>query len=117
MGGYFIFFVFYFLFVFAIVVFLIIAQWKVYTKAGKPGWAVLIPIYNTIILLEIAGKEWWWIFLFMLPIVNIVIMIIVMIEISKAFGKTGGFAVGLILLPIVFWPILGFGKAKYEGNE
>lgn len=109
------FFFIYFLFVFAIVAFFIVVQWKIYTKAGKPGWAVLIPIYNTIVLLDIVKKEWWWIFLFMIPIVNIVIAIIVYVELAKVFGKPGSFAVGLLLLPIVFFPILAFGSAKYEG--
>ncbi len=101
----------------SIAVFVIIAQWKIYTKAGWQGWEVLIPVYNTIVLLKIAGKEWWWIFFYFIPIVNIVISIIVMIGLSKAFGKPNSFAVGLILLPIVFLPILAFGKAKYHDTE
>ncbi len=94
---------------------LIISQWKIYTKAGKPGWAVLIPIYNTIVLLEIVKKEWWWIFLLLIPVVNIVILIIIYIELAKVFDKPGSFAIGLLLLPCIFFPILGFGRAEYKG--
>ena len=99
----------------AIIIFLIAAQWKVYTKAGKPGWAVIIPIYNFIVLLEIVGKPWWWFLLALIPIVNIVIIIIVYHRLSLSFGKGAGFTVGLILLSFIFWPILGFGSATYQG--
>lgn len=101
------------------VVFLVIAivmiasLWKIYTKAGKPGWACLVPIYNLVILLEIVKKPVWWIILMLIPIVNIIIMIIVAVELAKAFGKPGGFAAGLILLPYIFYPILAFGNAEY----
>jgi hypothetical protein len=94
---------------------LIVAEWKIYTKAGKPGWAVLIPIYNTIVMLEIVGKPWWWILLMLIPGVNIVFVIWMINLLSKSFGKDEGFTVGLLLLSIVFYPILGFGSAKYQG--
>jgi len=99
----------------AIAVVLIIAQWKIYEKAGKPGWAILIPIYNVIVLLEIVGKPLWWIFLFLIPFVNIIFGIWVTNLLSKSFGKDEAFTVGLILLGIIFYPILGFGDAKYVG--
>lgn len=99
----------------AIVVFLIAAQWKIYTKAGKPGWACIIPIYNTIVLLEIVGKPTWWILLLLIPGVNLVIGIWVTNLLSKSFGKDEGFTVGLILLSFIFYPLLGFGDAEYQG--
>lgn len=99
----------------AIVVFMIACQWKVYSKAGKPGWACIVPIYNLIVLLEICGKPWWWFFLMLIPIVNIVIIIIVYIELAKSFGHGAGFALGLMFLGIIFWPILAFGSSKYVG--
>ncbi len=99
----------------AIVVLIVVAQWKIYTKAGKPGWACLIPIYNIIVLLEIVGKPWWWILLLLIPVVNIVFAIWMTNLLSLSFGKSEGFTVGLILLPIVFYPILGFGDAQYSG--
>jgi len=99
----------------AVVVVSIAALWKVFTKAGKPGWASIIPIYNMIVLLEITGKPIWWLILYFIPIVNIVITIMVAVELSNKFNKSSGFAVGLILLPFIFYPILGFGSAEYKG--
>jgi len=93
----------------------IIGQWKVYTKAGKPGWACIIPIYNLIVLLEIVGKPIWWIFLFLIPCVNIIFLVWTFNLLSKSFGQSEGFTVGLILLGFVFWPILGFGNYQYLG--
>jgi hypothetical protein len=93
----------------------IAGQWKVYSKAGKPGWACIIPIYNIIVLLEIVGKPIWWIFLFLIPCVNIVFGIWTINLVSKSFGQSEGFTVGLILLGFIFWPILGFGSSKYLG--
>jgi hypothetical protein len=103
----------YFVILMAILVFFIACQWKIYSKAGKPGWACLVPIYNIVVLLEIVKKPIWWILLMMIPIVNFVIMIIVTVELAKAFGKSGGYAAGLLLLPIIFYPMLAFGDAKY----
>jgi len=98
----------------AVVVVVIAGLWKTFTKAGKPGWAAIIPIYNAIVLLEIAGRPLWWFVLLLIPLVNIVISIIVALDIAKRFGQSVGFAIGLILLPFVFYPILGFGSAKYQ---
>ena len=103
------------MFFLALTLFVIIAYWRVFEKANEPGWAAIIPIYNTIILLKVVGKPWWWIFLFIIPFVNIVIMIIVMHALSKSFGQDGGFTVGLVLLGVVFIPILGFGSYEYIG--
>ena len=99
----------------AIIVGIIAGIWKVFTKAGKPGWAALIPIYNAIVILEIAGKPLWWIILLLIPVVNFVIAILVNIAVAEKFGKSSGFGVGLALLGFIFYPILGFGDAKYQG--
>ena len=99
----------------AIVVLLIASVWIVYTKASQPGWACLIPFYNIWVLLKIVGRPGWWLILYFIPFVNIVIWIIVAVDLSHSFGKGGGFAVGLILLPFVFYPILAWGDATYEG--
>ncbi len=97
----------------AFVVFIIASVWKTFEKAGQPGWAAIVPIYNFYIMSKIAGvKNWWLIFI---PIANIYIAIVTLNGVSKAFGKDVGFTIGLILLGIVFWPILGFGDAKYIG--
>jgi hypothetical protein len=93
----------------------IAGMWKTNTKAGQYGWACLVPIYNIIVLLRIAGKPWWWIFLFLIPIVNLVIIIIVNIDVAKNFGKGAAFGIGLFLLGFIFFPILGFGDAQYQG--
>jgi hypothetical protein len=89
--------------------------WKTFTKAGEPGWAAIIPIYNTIVLLKIIGRPIWWIILLLIPFVNIVVGIIMLLDLAKAFGKGTGFAVGLIFLSFIFIPILGFGDAQYQG--
>jgi hypothetical protein len=101
----------------AIIIFMLAAMWKVFTKAGKPGWGVIIPIYNIILMLQIAGKPVWWIILLFIPILNFVVSILILAGIAKNFGKGAGFVVGLILLPIIFYPILGFGSATYSPVE
>jgi len=98
-----------------VAVLVIAGMWKVFTKAGKPGWAAIIPIYNVVVLLQIAGKPLWWIVLLFIPIVNIVIAVMVMISVAKAFGKGTGFALGLLFLSPIFIPILGFSDAQYTG--
>lgn len=99
----------------ALIVFLIAVMWKVFTKAGKPGWAAIIPFYNTYVLIKIAGRPGWWLVLFFIPIAQIVVSVIVMIEIAKSFGKSGGFGVLLFFLPFIGFPILAFGAATYLG--
>jgi hypothetical protein len=98
----------------AIMVFFIAACWKVFTKAGQPGWAAIIPIYNMIVWLRIAGRPGWWIILFLIPIVNFVIAIVVSIDFARKFGKGAGFAMGLVFLGIIFYPILAWGSAQYR---
>ncbi len=99
----------------AILVLMIAAGWKIYEKAGQPGWAAIIPIYNIIVLLKIVGKPLWWLILFIIPVVNIIFLVWTLNMLSKSFGKDEGFTVGLALLGIVFYPILGFGEARYLG--
>lgn len=97
------------------IVLLLVSEWKIYAKAGKPGWACLIPIYNVIVLLEIVGKPWWWLLLMIIPFVNIVFAIWMINLLSKSFGHGTGFTLGLLFLSIIFYPILGFGGSKYIG--
>ncbi|MDD5098983.1 MAG: DUF5684 domain-containing protein [Candidatus Colwellbacteria bacterium] len=104
---------------------IIAGMWKVFVKAGKPGWASIIPIYNIVVMLQIAGMSPWLAILpvlMIIPIVNIVvgiawfvISIILSVKISKVFGKPSVYALGLIFLPFIFYPVLGFGKAQYLG--
>ncbi len=98
-----------------IIILMIAAYWKIFEKAGKPGWAAIIPIYNIIVLLEIVGKPIWWIILFFIPLVNIVIAIMITHQLSLAFGQGIGITIGLLIIPIVFYPYLGFGSAQYVG--
>jgi hypothetical protein len=106
----------------AIIVLEIAALWKVFVKAGQPGWAAIIPIYNLYILLKVIGRPGWWILLFLLGIIPfvgwiavLVLGIIIAMDLAKSFAKSGGFAVGLFLLNFIFVPILGFGEARYVG--
>ncbi len=94
-------------------VFMIVSLWKVFTKAGQPGWACIIPIYNWYVLLKIASKPGWWLVLLFVPLVNIVIMFLMCLGIAENFGKGTGFAVGLFFLGFIFVPILAFGDAQY----
>jgi hypothetical protein len=99
----------------AFAVLMIASMWKVFSKAGKPGWAAIVPIYNIIVMLEIAGKPTWWIVLFLIPVVSIIMAIIVAVAIANNFGKGAGFGLGLALLSPIFYPILAFGSAQYVG--
>src|SRR5215468_3252945 len=99
----------------ALLVLLFAGMWKVFQKAGKPGWAAIIPIYNLIVLLQITGKPLWWIILYLIPFVNLVVLVLVSLELAKRFGKGVGFGIGIALLPFIFYPVLGFGPDRYLG--
>lgn len=103
--------------VLTVTVFLFFCQWKIFVKAGKPGWAAIVPIYNFIIMLKIAGKPWWYIFLLFVPLAGILISFVMLIDFGRAFGKKTEFGMGLIFLPFIFIPILAFGDAQYIGPE
>ncbi len=94
---------------------LIVALWKVFTKAGQPGWASIIPIYNVYVWCKIVGRPGWWVILMLIPFVNFIILIILSIDLAKSFGKGVGFGLGLAFLGFIFLPILGFGSAQYQG--
>jgi hypothetical protein len=99
----------------AVIIAVLAGAWKMFQKAGKPGWAAIIPIYNIIVILEICGRPIWWILLMLIPCVNIVIAIIMWIDVAKSFGKSELFGLGLAFLGFIFIPILGFGSAQYVG--
>jgi hypothetical protein len=99
----------------ALIIVMIVGMWKTFEKAGKPGWAAIIPIYNMIVLLEIIGRPIWWFILLLIPCVNIIIGIMVYSDLSKCFGKGIGYTLGLLFLPFIFFPLLGFSDAKYQG--
>ena len=97
----------------------VIANWKIFEKAGQPGWAAIIPIYNLIVMLDVQGRPKWWVIWYLIPFVNyvsaLVMFIIQCLDYAKRFGKNGGFVAGLILLNPIFLLILAFGSAQYQG--
>lgn len=104
------------LFWLVLLVLVIIGGWKVFEKAGQPGWAILVPFYNLYILLKIAGRPGWWLVLYFIPLVNLVIAIVVAIDVAKAFGQSALFGFFLIFLFAgLGYLILGFGSYRYLG--
>ncbi|MBQ2639461.1 MAG: hypothetical protein IJF92_01715 [Bacilli bacterium] len=101
----------------AVLVLTIVAMWKIFVKAGKPGWASIIPFYNLYKEFEIAGMNGWMFLLLCIPIVNIIMTIVLYVKLAKVFGKGIGFAIGLIFLNFIFTLILAFGKAEYVGPQ
>ena len=116
--------------VFVMCILTIIGQWQLFKKAGKPGWAALIPIYNTYVLCQITGVNPWWIAIVFVAgviieivpalsivstIVEIYFGVLLAVSVSRSFGKNDGYAVGIYFLGFIFYPILGFGKSEYLG--
>ncbi len=89
-------------------------MWVTFEKANQPGWGSIIPIYNIILLLKVAGKPLWWLILMFIPLVSLIPAIIVPFAIARNFRKGSGFGAGLLFLPFIFYPILGFGSAEYD---
>lgn len=94
-----------------------VGLWFLFRKADEPGWASIIPVYNILTAIKVAGKPWWYILLLLIPVVNIVIAVLILNGLSKSFGQGGWFTVGLFFLRCVFVPILGFGKSQYVGDK
>ena len=100
----------------AIAVVVIIGGWKMFEKAGQPGWAILIPFYNLYVMLKMVGRPGWWLLLYFIPLVNFVIAIIVAIDLAKSFGQSAVFGIFLLFfLAFIGYLILGFGSARYLG--
>ena len=99
--------------IFGMAALMVVSMWVIFKKAGQPGWAAIVPIYSVIVLLKVVKKPLWWILLGFIPFVSLIIAIIVLHNLAKVFGKGGGFTLGLIFLPFIFYPILAFGKATY----
>jgi len=97
-----------------IAVIVIAGMWKMFEKAGQPGWAAVVPIYNIWVLVQISGKETWWFVLFLIPCANFVAAVVICMAIARKFGKDTLYGIGLALLPFVFFPMLGFGTAQYN---
>ena len=107
---------FLYLLYFAVIAFYIYCMWRIFVKAGKPGWAAIVPIYNILIELEITRLPWWFLLLMFVPLANFVILIFVMLGLAKVFGKPTGFGLGLIFLSFIFLPMLAFGKDEYDSS-
>ena len=101
----------------AVYVLSVIAQWKIFTKAGEAGWKSIIPIYNLYIYCKIVDGKGIKFLLYCIPVVNIIYGIMLTVRLGKAFGQETGFIIGLIFLPNIFWLILGFGSAQYIGPQ
>jgi Family of unknown function (DUF5684) len=95
----------------AVIVFYIATMWRIFSKANKPGWAVIVPIYNYVVADEITGRPGWWILLWLVGIGSIIFPF----DLARSFGKSSGYGVGLLLLAPIFFPMLAFSDAQYVG--
>lgn len=93
----------------------IAGMWLIFQKAGEAGWKSIIPIYNVYVLLEIIGRPGWWVILYFIPVINFFVWVIMMIDLAKSFDRGIGFAIGLMFLPVIFYPLLGFSDMQYYG--
>ncbi|MDC7234031.1 MAG: DUF5684 domain-containing protein [Spirochaetales bacterium] len=94
---------------------LLVANWKIFTKAGKPGWAILIPIYNVIVMLQIVKKPLWWIIMLLIPGVNVVFVILIIYNLCLSFGQPAWHVIPALLVSFVYYPYLAFSSASYKG--
>ena len=95
-----------------------VSMWKIFEKAGKPGWAALVPFYNIYVMLEIVGRPGWWLVLLLIPCVNIIVFVIISMDMAVSFGKSKGWGfVMLVILGLIGYIILAFSDAKYEGPK
>ena len=100
----------------AICLLTVIGGWRWFSKAGQPGWGLLVPFYNMFLMCKIAGRPGWWVILLLIPVVNFIIAIMMCIDIAKNFGKGALYGLGIAFLPFPFWCMLGFGRAQYSGS-
>ncbi|UPW01270.1 DUF5684 domain-containing protein [Halorussus gelatinilyticus] len=103
-------------FALGLTVLMIASMWKVFDKADQPGWAAIVPIFNTYIMLKIGDNPGWYLLLMMVPLVNLYAGWKMYVGLAKAFGKDVGWGLGLWFLPMIFFPILAFGDATYRGR-
>lgn len=101
--------------IFSIVI--IVANWKMFKKAGEPGVAAIVPFWNTAVLFKMTWGKWYFMFFMLIPFVNFVISIMTIFKLAKVFGKGIGFGFGLLFLSPIFMLLLGFGAAQYVGLD
>ena len=92
------------------------ALWRIFSKAGQPGWKALVPIYGAVVFMRIVKRPGWWVLLLVIPLVNIIPSTMLCIDLARVFGKGGGYAAGLMLVPPVFLLMLAFGNAQYRAG-
>jgi len=95
----------------------VVAWWRIFEKADQPGWASIVPVFNFIVFNRIAQYPWWFIFLYLVPLVNVVVYIVTLHKLMKLFGKDGWFTTGMVVLSLIFTPILAFGSSEYRSQE
>jgi len=100
-----------------IIIFVYAIFWKIFTKAGHPGWKAIIPFYNYYIYAKIIGKPGYWLVLFIIPYVSAIFLIWSINLLRKKFDKSLGYFFGLLFLPYVFFPMLAFGSAHYQDDD
>jgi len=93
----------------------IMVMWTIYVRAGQPGWASIVPVYNMVVLMNIAGRPAWWFVLMLIPVVNFIIWFMVCMDLAVAFDRGIPFAAGLFFVPFIFFPIMAFGEPDYVG--
>lgn len=104
--------------IFLIIFLLMIASlWTIFTKAGRPGWEAIIPFYNIYVLTVIARIPWWWFVISLVPYIGYFAIVYIYYKVAQQFGKGIGYTVGLILLPLPFFPMLAFGSSEYMGVD
>ena len=100
----------------ALIIVIVAGFWKTFEKADEPGWAAIIPIYNTYVLIKVSGNAWWWLILLFIPVINLIALLKIAIDVAGKFGKGVLFGLGLGILPFIFYPLLGFGDARYQDS-
>ena len=115
---------------------IVIAHWKIFTKAGQRGWASIIPILNLFVLVKLVKRPMWWAVVItiglivggapsdaaaviqvvtgLIAILAAILLIITFFDLAKAFGHGVGFGLGLVFLSVIFALILGFGSSTYQ---
>ncbi len=91
-----------------------VGMWRVFEKAGEPGWAALIPFYNLWVMVRMGGKPWWWFFMFLIPLVNLVFLLLLSLAMAKKFDQPVIFGIALFLFPFIFYMIIGFSDMRYR---